>query len=143
MGADNIDGFLHAPAFGHHVFDHQHFFIGCDFESAPQDQFAFFLFGEDEAKTQLAGDLLADDQSAQGGRDDRGRAQAAHLGRQRAAQAFDDRHFLQGQRALEILAAVQAAAENEMPFQQRARLAENLQCLFARHPALYGVAARG
>jgi hypothetical protein len=29
---------------------------------------------------------------------------------------------------------VQSAAQDEMPIEQRARLAENVQCFFARHP---------
>jgi hypothetical protein len=39
---------------------------------------------------------------------------------------LDNRHPLQGQRALKVLAAVQSAAEHKMAFQQRATLAEDL-----------------
>ena len=40
---------------------------------------------------------------------------------------FDDGHLLQRERALKVLAAVQAAAENEMAFEQRAAVVENLE----------------
>ena len=45
------------------------------------------------------------------------------------AEFFDDGHLLQGERALEVLPAVQTAAKEEMPFEQRASVAENLQHL--------------
>jgi hypothetical protein len=44
-----------------------------------------------------------------------------------AADFFDDGHLLEGERALEVLAAVESASENEMAFQERAGVAEYLQ----------------
>ena len=46
---------------------------------------------------------------------------------QRAPKFFDDGHLLERERALKVLAAVQTAAQNEMAFEQRAGVAENLQ----------------
>jgi hypothetical protein len=40
---------------------------------------------------------------------------------------FDDGHLLEREGALKVLAAVQAAAENEMAFEQRAAVAEDLE----------------
>ena len=47
--------------------------------------------------------------------------------RQRLAELFDDGHLLEGERALKVLAAVEAAAQDEMAFEQRAGVAENLE----------------
>ncbi len=55
------------------------------------------------------------------------------LGCQRRAEFFDDRHLLQRERALEELAAVQTAAQDEMAFEQRAGVAENLQNFVLSH----------
>jgi hypothetical protein len=43
------------------------------------------------------------------------------------AEFFDDGHLLEREGALKVLAAVQSAAENEMAFEQRAAVAENLE----------------
>ena len=142
MGADDVDGFLDAPAFGHHVFDHEEFLAGSDAEPAAQDQFALFFFREDKARPQLPGHFLANHQSAHGGRNDRCGAQRTHLVRQSAAQLFHVGHVLQREGALKILAAVQAAAENEMPFEQRARPVENSQGFFACHPGTVRISGR-
>jgi len=40
---------------------------------------------------------------------------------------FDDGHLLERKGALEVLAAVQATAENEMAFEQRTAVVENFQ----------------
>ena len=73
----------------------------------------------------LPRDFLADDQPAQRGRDDGDGAERSNLVRQRAPDFFDDGHLLEGEGALKELAAVQAAAEDEMAFEQRAAVAEN------------------
>ncbi len=61
----------------------------------------------------------------------------APSGRTFAARAcselLDDRHLLKRQGALEELPAVQAAAQNEMAFEQGAGLAEQGQGFFVRH----------
>ena len=59
------------------------------------------------------------------------------LGRQRRAEFFDDGHLLEGQRALKKLPAVQPAAENEMAFEQRAGVAENLENFVLCHGAKF------
>lgn len=52
-----------------------------------------------------------------------------------AADFLDDRHLLERQRALEELATVQTAAQDEMTFEQGAGVAKNLQDFFFRHGA--------
>ena len=42
------------------------------------------------------------------------------------AEALDGPHLLQGQRTLEVLPAVEAAAENKMAFQERPSVPEDL-----------------
>ena len=133
VSADNIYGLLHAAPFGHDVFDHENFLAGSNFESASQGQFAFFFLDKDEAKAELAGYFLAEHQPAHGRRNDGGGAQVPDFPREFAAEFFDGRHLLQREGALEILAAVQAAAENEMAFQKRAAVAEDLENLGFSH----------
>ena len=53
-------------------------------------------------------------------------SERTNLSRQLRPELLDNRHPLQGQRALKVLAAVQSAAEHKMAFQQRATLAEDL-----------------
>ena len=100
---------------------------GAILNPAPQDQFAILFFHENKPHAELPRDFLADDQSAHRRRDHRDRAERPDFGRQRRAEFFDDGHLLERQRALEKLPAVQTAAQNEMAFEQRAGVAENLE----------------
>jgi len=75
----------------------------------------------------LAGHFLADDQPAEGRSDDGGGLRCADLIREGLAEPLDGWHILQGQGALKVLAAVQAAAQDEVPFEQRAGLAEEFK----------------
>src|SRR5207244_3175682 len=108
-------------------FDHQNPFLGRDFESAPEGKFALVLFREDKAKLQLPGDFLAQNQAAEGWRDDRRGAHGAELIGEGRAQLLDHRHLLQGGRALERLPAMQPASQNKMAFEERAGPAEDVQ----------------
>ena len=125
--ADDVNRLLHAAALGHNILDDEDFFAGRDFESAPQHQLAILFFRKNKPRAKLPRDFLADDQSAERGRDDGDGAERAGLVRQRAADFFDNGHLLEREGALKVLAAVQAAAEDEMAFEQRATVAENLE----------------
>ncbi len=134
VGADDVERLLHAPALGDDVLDDQHFLTGGDFESAPQNQFAVVIFfRKNKARAQLPRHLLPDDQAAHRRGNDRGGAERPHPVGQRGPQFLHRGHLLQSQGALEELAAVQTAAQNEVPFQQRAGLAKNLQRFVLRH----------
>lgn len=133
VGANDVHSFLHATAFRHHVFDHEDFFSGRNLEAAAQDEFAIFLFGKNESHAKLPGDFLSDDETAHGRSNHGGRSQRADFAGEFRAELLDDRHLLQGQRALEELAAVQTTTQDEMSFEQRAAIAENLQHLILRH----------
>lgn len=135
MGAHDGDGFPHAAALGDDVFDEENFFTGRDFEAATEDEFAFLLFHKNETQAKLACDFLADDESAHRGRDDGGGAEGPEFFRERAAEFFDDRHLLQREGALEKLAAVQPAAEDEVAFEERAGFAEKSKGFGVRHAA--------
>ena len=88
---------------------------------------------KDEAQPKLAGNFLSDDETAHRRGDDGGRAQGPEFVGKRRAEAFDDGHLLKREGALEKLPAMQAAAEDEMAFEQRAGLAEKLEGFFIRH----------
>ena len=90
-------------------------------------KFPVLLFREDKPHTELPRDFLSDDESAERGRDDCDSAEFADFPGQRAPDLLDDGHLLERERALEVLAAVQTAAQNEMAFERRAGVAENLQ----------------
>ena len=134
-----FERFLHAAALGDDVFDDEHFFAGGDDKSAAQDQFAVVIFfRENKARAELAGDLLSDDQAAHRRGNDGGGGQGPDFGGQGGADFLDDGHFLQGEGALEVEAAVQTAAQNKVAFQQRAGLAKNLHGLVLRHAPFIG-----
>ena len=135
MGAHDVDGFLHAAALGDDVLEDEDFFAGRDFEPAAEDEFAFLLFHKNETQPELARDFLADDEAAHRGRDDGGRAEGAEFFGERAAEFFDDRHLLEREGALEKLAAVQPAAKDEVAFEERAGVAEKIECFGVRHAA--------
>ncbi len=135
VGADNIDCLLGAAAFGDHVFDDQYFFAGRDFEAAPQNEFAFLFFNEDEAALELTGNFLAKHETAHRRGNNGDRAERTDLGGEGRAEFFDVGHLLQRKGALEELAAVQAAAQEEMSFEQRAGVAEDLQHFVFGHGA--------
>ena len=77
--------------------------------------------------------FLADHQAAHGGGHHGHRTQRFQLGGQRRAEQFHVGHMLEGEGALEKLAAVQPAAEDEVAFEQRAALPENREYLFGCH----------
>src|ERR1035441_2853583 len=131
--ADDVQGFLNAPSFGDHVFDDQDSLASGNLEPAPQRQFASPLLHEDKPQAKLPGDFLAEHQAAHSGGDNRHRSQRTDFPCQFRTELLDDRHPLQGQRALKVLAAVQSAAEHKMAFQQRAALVKDLQDFVPGH----------
>jgi hypothetical protein len=135
MPANDVNRFLDATAFGDDVFYDDQAFAGSDFESPSEDEFPFFFLDENEPAPELSGNFLAEHESAHGWGDDSGGTEVAEFVGERVAEFFDDWHLLEGESALEILAAVEAAAENEMAFKQRAGIAEHLEDFIAGHAA--------
>lgn len=131
--ANDIESFLDAAAFGDDVFDDEDFFAGRNLEAAAKGEFAFLLFDEDEANAELAGDFLAEHEAAHGRRNDGSSAEVANFGGEFSAEFFDDGHLLEGEGALEKLAAMKATAKDEMAFEQSAGVAEDLENVLSGH----------
>jgi hypothetical protein len=127
IGSDNIKRLLDATAFGHDVFHDENLFAGCNFEAAAQYKFPLLLLHKNKAQPQLPCDFLPNNQTAHGRSDNCYGVIRFKFSRQHRAEFFNDGHLLQGEGALKELPAVQTAAEDEMPFEQRARVAENLE----------------
>ena len=117
--AQNLDNVGGAAAGGDHVFHHHRRFAGRHFETPAQRHLSGggIAFREEEARSQRARHLMADDEAAQGWGDDQvdfpGRQRADFLG-QRPAQPFRGGRMLQHQRALQVLGAVQTAGKAEV-----------------------------
>lgn len=142
VGANDVDGLLHAPALGDDVLDDENLFAGGNLESAPEHEPTVLFFDEDEADTELAGDLLSDDQPAHRWSDHGDGTERADLGGQRGTQTFDVGHVLEREGALKKLAAMQAAAKDEMPLEQGAGAAEHIENLVGLHRRMIGGEAR-
>jgi hypothetical protein len=136
-GADDLDGLLHATALGDDVLDDEDLLAGNDLEPTPQGEPAVLFLGEDEADAELAGDFLADNKAAHGRGNHGDSVEAADLVGEGLTEPFDGGHVLEGEGALEVLPTVEAAAQDEMAFQQRAGVAEDLQGFSARHGASF------
>lgn len=133
MLSNNINGFLHATALGDDVLHNQHLFARHELESSTEDQFTVLLFDEDKPNAQLSCNFLTDDEPPHRGGNDGLNAEIAHLFSECRPQFFHRRHLFQRFGALEKLAAVQAAAENEMAFEQSAGFAEDMECFILCH----------
>ena len=129
------------------IFHNHDRFVREYFKTAAQYEFALFLFGKNEPAAKLPGHFLANDQAAHGGSDNGARIERTKLFGESSPKLLDDRHFLQSQGALEELAAVQTAAENEVAIEESAGLSEKRQGLsfihillnFPRSGPIYGV----
>lgn len=133
--AGDGDGFLDAAALGDDVFDDQDLFTGGELEAAAEDEVALLLFDEDESDAELAGDLLTDDEAAHGWGDDGGDVEVTDLLGEGGAEAFDGGHVLEREGALEELPAAQAAAEDEVAFEEGTGVAEHVEDFSGRHGA--------
>jgi hypothetical protein len=116
--ANNGKRFLDPATLSDHILNDEHAFAEGDFEAAPEDKLALFFFGEDEAALQLAGDFLADDEAAHGWSDDGLDILGANFFGKRSSKPFHIGHLLEGNGALEILAAVQTGAQDEVTFKE-------------------------
>ena len=133
MVSDDLKGFLNAAALGDNILDDQHPLIRGDLETTSEDQFSLLLLREDEAATQLPGDLLSDDQAAHGGGDHRLYPEVRSFRRDRGAEFLDHRHLLERLCALKELAGMQSAAKDEVTFEEGSGLAEEIECFCVRH----------
>ena len=128
--AHDIDRLLDAAAARHDILGHDKAFAFVDLESAPQNESAGFFFDKNVTLTERSPNFLADDNSAKRRRDDCVAVEFAQSIGQHSANAGGDVGILKKQRALEILPAVQAGAQNEMAVEQRAGFAKESEKIF-------------
>jgi hypothetical protein len=95
-----------------------------------------FLFDEDESGFKLAGDLLTDDQTAHGGRNNIGNIERNQLFDESGGELFDMRHELQSEGALKELPAMKTGSEHEVAIQQGSRLFKYFQGFGFIHDAI-------
>lgn len=128
---NQVEALDHAATSGDDVFHHEHAFAGGEREAATQHENVVFLFREDEADLRLTRDLLTDHETAHRGRQNciKRDALCADFGDQQLGETLDGIHALADLGALKIVAAVQSRAEHEMPFEQSAGAAENIEDL--------------
>jgi hypothetical protein len=129
--ADDIDGFLDAPAAGHHILGHNEPFVRPDLKTAPQGETAGFFFHEDMAFRERAPNFLADDDSTEGRGDDGVALDVAQLIGEPSANVRGDVGVLKEQGALEKLPAVKARPQNEMAVEQRSGLPKEREQIVA------------
>ncbi len=125
--ADEIQALEHAASARDDVLDHQHGLAGADGEAAPQPEDVVFLLRKQKAGPRLPRHLLPDDESAHGGREHGPEGDAPELFQQELREALDLGHMLADLGALEIVGAVQAGAQHEVPLQQRPRAGEDVE----------------
>jgi hypothetical protein len=97
-------------------------------------------FGKDCANVKRAGDFVADDDAAEGRRENHRRCQLPDAGGNAGTAGLRFARMLQDEGALEISGAVQAGGEPEVPFEQRPDTAKQIQNVFGsggRHAREY------
>src|SRR5579885_1326726 len=132
-----LDGLARRAAGRDHVLDDENLLAGPDGEASPQSHAPFFALSPDRADAERPRDLPADDDAADCRRDDRLDVLAAEALSDGATERLGLRRVLQHERALEVLRAVQAARQNEVAFEQRARPPEPFDDLFLPHASAF------
>ena len=126
--ADDLDGFLNASATGDDILSDHEALAGGDLKTPAQDESAVAVFfHKDVFFAQMTGDLLADDDAADGRGDDGGGFEGFELFGKHAADLGGDGGILQQQGALEKLTTVKTAAKDEVPVEKRAGFAEEIE----------------
>ncbi len=126
--AYDLDGLLNASATGDDILSDHEALTGGDLKTPAQDESAVAVFfHEDVFFTQMAGDFLANDDASNGwGNNGRG-LEGFELFGEHAADLGGDRGILQQQGALEKLTTVKTAAKDEVPVEERAGFAEEIE----------------
>ena len=126
--SDDLDGFLNAAAACYHILGDDEALARADLKTSTQDESAVAVFfHKDVFFGQMAGDLLADDDTANG-RGDNGRGfEGFELLGEHSADLCGDGGILQQQGALEKLTTVKTAAKDEVPVEERAGFAEEIE----------------
>ena len=131
MRTNDVDCFLHASTARDDVFDDDKFFVRRNLKTAAQNKFAIFFFDKDVAFAQRSADFLADNNPAKGRGDHRVAIKFAEFVGEPSTDFCSDLGVLKEYRALEILPAVQAGAQNEVALEQSPGFAEKSEKIFA------------
>jgi hypothetical protein len=118
----NVDCFVDTAAAGDDVFCDDELFVRPNLKTASQNKSAVFFFHEDVAFPGRRDDFLADNDSTEGGRDNRVARDGAELIGEPPANVSGDVGVLEEQGALEELPAVEAGAQYEMAVKQRSEM---------------------
>ena len=102
-------------------------------ESSSQHEHAVLALGEQRPHMQRATNLLADDDAPQRWRENGGRLEVPGTLGQRGPEPFGKIRILQHERALQISVAVQAGRQPEMPVEQCAGMAEQIENVGVGH----------
>ncbi len=126
--ADDLDGLLHTPAAGDDILGDDEALAGVDLKTPAQDESAVAVFfHKDVFFAQMAGDLLADDDTADGWGDDGCRFERFELFGEHSADLSGDGGILQQQGALKKLTTVKTATKDEVPVEECAGFAEEIE----------------
>jgi len=131
MSPDDVHGFLDTSAAGDDVLGDNKPLVRPDLKTAPQGEPSGFFFDEDVPFAEGAPNLLANDDSAEGRRNDYIAFNAPQFIRQSPANFSGDVGVLKEQCALEELPAVEARSQNEMAVEQRAGFAKKREQILA------------
>ena len=123
----DLHGLSRGAARREHVLDDEHAIPLAEREPTTQHERAVVAFGENGAHAERTADFVADDDTAERGRQNHRRLQIARAVADGTPQRFRVRRMLQHKRALQIAWAVQPGRESEMPLEQRAGTAEQLE----------------
>jgi len=125
---DDLDGFLDAAASGDDILGDDETLAGGDLKTSAQDESTVAVFfHEDVFFAQMTGDLLADDDASDGRGDDGCRFEGFEFFGEHSADLGGDGGILQQQGALEKLTTVKTAAKDEVPVEERAGFAEEIE----------------
>lgn len=125
---DDLYGLLNPASARDDILGDEETLAGLDLKTTAEDESAgAVFFNEDVFFSQMARDFLADNDSADGRGDDSRRLESAQLFGKESADMGGHSGILQKKRALEKLAAMQSAAEDEMSVKKRAGFSEEIE----------------
>jgi hypothetical protein len=126
--AHDLDCLLNAASPCHDVFRDDEALARLDLKSAAQNKAAVSIFFyEDVFLAKVAGDLLPDDDSAHGGRNDGFGIMGGQFFREHSTDARRHGSILEKQGALEKLPAVKATPEDKVSMQERPGFFEEIK----------------
>jgi hypothetical protein len=136
---DDADGFARGATSGPHVFDYQNALAGFEFESTAQGHLAGAVaFDEQRANAQSASYFVADDDAAEGRRNNASDGVILEAIRERLAQLIGALGMLEDESALDVGGAVASTGKLKVAGADGAYLFEELENFVALHGASSG-----